>query len=105
MSYCLPKKDQVGTPLEQFRRWCQQNATEIDLISQELNLSIQFVREEIKKMEAWLKRYEHSARARKRNWGRFMKNWLPSGDKKHGNKRTGRKSISRFTGDSGERNL
>jgi hypothetical protein len=105
----MDKNETVQTaPVDRFRAWWDENRADIEDLRVELGLDSGRLIAEKQKIEAWLIRYQHSAKARKKNWLRFIKNWLPNlnADNQKGKTNRGyRKRVSEFTGESGQRRM
>ena len=101
------------TPEGQLRLWISLFPEEVFRLRNELGYPDESVwrvvfASEVIRMCDWLRRYEHSARSKKTDWYKFMKNWIPKyGGQKHGNRRpqNGRRIPSQFADESGEREM
>jgi len=109
-----PDQEKGKTPAQKFGVWCETFPDELERLRLALGYEDRewwtVFRKEAQRAREWLESYAHSSKARKKDWYRFLKNWIPmKGEGKNGKgrnqDRNSRRSPGKFDRDSGEYNL
>lgn len=103
MAHTLDKNQGIGlTPRERFMLWVKLNPDEVARAAAILNKKD--IGPEIAAMALWLEGQGKNKKAQKRDWYRFVCNWLRNVAQNQGSAKSGtkyRKPVGSFEGDSG----
>jgi hypothetical protein len=106
-----PEQEDGRTPAKRLRFWINMFPDEIERLREALGYEKAewpwILYGKVKSLCEWLEKMEHSSRANKKDWYRFLKNNIPKKGQNNGNRyaKANRRSPSHFDGESGERDM
>lgn len=70
----------MSSPLDRYKKWCAENPERFqgaqDFAQSKMGWTLPEIREKLRKLDVWLEVNANNKKANKRDWYRFVVNWL-----------------------------